>query len=67
MEKKRPKRLNFVDLRLQQDWNNLHTEKYALESFAVTLEPPLRNSYAYSIRTAISAPTTLYNDKPYRV
>ena len=67
MEKKRQKRMNFVDFRLQQDWNNLHKEKFTIDSFKVMLDPPRRSESSYSLTVYISAPTTIYSDKTYQV
>lgn len=63
----RKKSLNFAYLRLQQDWKEITKERYTLDDFTVEVQLPTKSGSTYKVNVAISAPKTIYKDKPYFV
>lgn len=61
------RKTNFASLRLQQDWSKLRNENFFLDGFTVQVDPPVQMHKCYSVNIFVTAPITIYNDKPYQV
>lgn len=61
------RKICFAIMRLQQDWNQLYNEKFCLDGFTIKIDLPIQVDKCCYATLYVSAPNTLYNDKPYQV